>query len=609
MRAIGSGRHRGDWPTYNRRLYAGQPMPITTIVDRKQKNSGAPGQVRFHVVVLERDGAIPYRLPISGQVLIGRDQDAEVNLMDPRASRNHARIIVGDAIEIEDLGSANGTSLRDQPLDPGKPVALRAGDVVTIGSTMLLLHAGEPGLDPRRVWAHGFLETRLVEECAQAQSRGTAFGLVRVRIHGQAPPILVEQVIADGLRAGDLLAIYAPGDYEALLLDTDEALARALAHDIVSGLAKRQISAVCGLALCPADGTSPQGLVGRASERVYARDAGPGSPGVVVETPVMRDLHALAERAAAGDSNVLILGETGAGKEVLAQAVHRASPRASQAFLPINCAALSEGIVESQLFGFERGAFTGAHQTTIGLLEAAAGGTLFLDEIGELPLAIQPKLLRVIETREVFRIGATKPRAIDVRFVAATNRDLEEEVAEKRFREDLYFRLNVITLEIPPLRDRPDEIESLARLFLQTVAKSGGRPPASLSTDALGLLRSYAWPGNIRELRNMIERASVLCVGGVVLPEHLPVERMRRNPRTPSEPGSESTESSPTRSPESSLLGGSWPHSIKRVERQAIVDALERCHGNQTRAAELLGMPRRTFCKRMKEFELPRPRA
>jgi DNA-binding NtrC family response regulator len=227
-----------------------------------------------------------------------------------------------------------------------------------------------------------------------------------------------------------------------------------------------------------------------------------------------------------------------------------------------------------------------------------------------MPLAVQAKLLRVIETRQVLRIGATKPRPIDVRFVAATNRDLEEEVAEKRFREDLYFRLNVISLEIPPLRERPEEIAALARLFLQRLAQaSKGRALPDLSDDALLRLQAYAWPGNIRELRNVIERAFVLCHGPTITAEHLPIDKMRHSPRAVTEalgmpivPAGAPPAPSPLPPP------GGAPRGIREIQRDAIVDALDRCHGNQTRAAELLGMPRRTFCKRLKDFDVRRPR-
>jgi two-component system response regulator AtoC len=574
-------------------------MAAPTITRKKRPETGEKPS-RHHLVVIGRDGATPRILPPAGQVLIGRDEEADLRIVDPQASRQHVRITLGDPILVEDLGSRNGTRLRDQPLPPNRPTALQLGDAITIGATALILQGGEPELEERRVWTHGYLETRVVEECARAQSEGSEFALARIRITSPTPEALVEPILSEALRDGDLLARYAPGEYEALLLDCAAETSRALADEMVAALAAGRVGATCGLAFFPADGTSPQALVGRASERVRAGAGAPPPAAVVVESAAMGALYAMADRAAAGTSNVLIVGETGAGKEVLAARVHRASPRADKPFLPINCAAFSESLVESELFGFERGAFTGATATKVGLLEAASGGTLFLDEIGEMPLAIQAKLLRVIETREVLRIGATKARPIDVRFVAATNRDLEEEVAEKRFREDLYFRLNVIALEIPPLRERPEELESLARLFLERLAAPSGRPAPALSAEALVLLRSYAWPGNIRELRNVIERAFVLCAGPEVAAEHLPVEKMKRYPRT----GEAPPVATPAAAPPPSAS-----RNLKEIERDAMVDALARCHGNQTRAAELLGMPRRTFCKRMLDYQIPRPRA
>jgi two-component system response regulator AtoC len=277
--------------------------------------------------------------------------------------------------------------------------------------------------------------------------------------------------------------------------------------------------------------------------------------------------------------------------------VHRLSPRAAGPFICLNCAALSDTLLESELFGYEKGAFTGALQAKLGLLEAASSGTLFLDEIGEMSLGLQAKVLRAIETKQVLRVGATKVRAVDVRFVAATNRDLDEEIAAKRFREDLYFRLNGITLAIPPLRERKDELPALARLFLAAGAKQLGEPPPTLAPEALAALRAYSWPGNIRELRNVMERAMLLSSGGHITAQHLPAEKMVRQ--------------APVVAPvaDAPAAGAPAPSlSMDEIERQAILDALVRCGGNQTRAAELLGIPRRTFCKKLADHNIPRPR-
>jgi DNA-binding NtrC family response regulator len=307
-------------------------------------------------------------------------------------------------------------------------------------------------------------------------------------------------------------------------------------------------------------------------------------------------------------------------------------------------------LLESELFGHERGAFTGAHQVKAGLLETAQGGTIFLDEIGELPMTMQVKLLRVLEERQVWRVGGVRPRPIDVRFVAATNRDLEHAVNEHKFRQDLYFRLAGVTLHIPPLRERPEEIEPLAREFVKQLARHG-RPPV-LTPEVTQLMLGYAWPGNIRELRNAIERAVLLAGDGPMLPEHFPVEKMTATVSTPISdapmprkarpapsdlrpavhaagggdtlpPGAtaasvagsnaeRSNHAGDTQDTEDGAtsaisLGERLKRQVQEVERQHIVDALTRCGGNQTRAARELGISRRTLISRLEAYNIPRP--
>jgi two-component system, NtrC family, response regulator AtoC len=404
-----------------------------------------------------------------------------VRVDDPLASRAHARLHVrvdSEGMVLEDLGSVNGTRIKDQALARGQRVAVTTGETIQIGSTVLI-----------------------------------------VQNRSKRAPLLRPETLRD----------------EDLML----------------------------------------------------------SPPTAAPDQAMLRIHHLAERAAAGTINVLITGETGVGKELLAETVHRLSPRRRGPYVCLNCAALSETLLESELFGHERGAFTGAVQAKPGLMETAAGGTLFMDEVGELPLTTQAKLLRVLETREVARLGSVKPRKIDVRFLAATNRDLEAEVARGAFRRDLFFRLNGITLTIPPLRVRVGEIKRLAETFVQQISRELGRPEPAIPTKVQSILEAYAWPGNIRELKNVMERAVLLCTGAFIDTEHLPMEKL----------------AGPTSGLPVADAGAPSDLTSSSVdERQRILDALAACAGNQSRAAKMLGMPRRTFVARLDEYKIPRPK-
>jgi DNA-binding NtrC family response regulator len=439
--------------------------------------------LQIAVFVLQGEEVRTYDLPTSGEVTIGRDEGNTVRIDDPAVSRRHAVLRVGDKIEIEDLGGANGIFVREKA-DTG----------------------------------------------ASSQT------------------LTVRQLIR---RKADL----AVG--EPILLGTTSLVVR-----------HAQVVDVPDLA------------------------AGAGAGGAVIRDPAMRAVHEQAARASRASISVLLLGETGVGKEVMARAIHAGSPRAAGPFMGINCAALAESLLEGELFGAEKGAYTGAVTARAGLFEAADGGTVFLDEVGEMPLATQGKLLRVLEERAVVRLGSTRPRPIDVRFVAATNRDIEGDSRAGRFRSDLYFRLAGITLAIPPLRERPAELDELVTRFVAAACRELDRAaPLRVSPEALDVLRRHDWPGNVRELRNAIERAAVLCPGDAILPEHLPPGLLKPRANAAAAPG-----------------GERLPSEIKSLERQRIIEALERCGGNQSKAAELLGISRRTLVSRMSEFDLPRPR-
>jgi DNA-binding NtrC family response regulator len=413
-------------------------------------------------------------------------------------------------------------------------------------------------------------------------------------VHVQRGEISYEQLRAT-LRMTDVVAD-AGGRFELLLPDTSsEQVAGAIARvDRLLDLCSAQ--ARIAVARYPYDGTTAEALIARVWEQLDAS--------LPVPATEMDAVRALIAQVAAADVSVLIHGETGVGKELCAEMLHRQSQRALRPFVKLNCSTITESLIESELFGHERGAFTGATAARPGLFEAGNGGTVFLDEIGELPLPAQAKLLRVLEERVVRRVGSTAGRTLDIRFVCATNRYLPEEVDAGRFRRDLYYRINGVTISIPPLRERPGELAGLARAF--AARPRGNATPTVIADEALAALANHSWPGNIRELRNTIERAMLLASNGPIKPEHVKLgsEPPRRSsvPTMPIERIT-STDLPLPATPEQPLAS-----AVAEVERTRILDALERCGGNQTRAARMLGISRNTLLARLDSYGLPRPR-
>ncbi len=389
---------------------------------------------------------------------------------------------------------------------------------------------------------------------------------------------------------------------------------------------------------------------------------GPNEPEPIVVTGTMLSSgDSMLDRIAKSSLSVLILGETGVGKDVLAQALHRMSNRAGEKFQTLNCAALPENLIESEIFGHERGAFSGADRAKPGLFEVAHGGTVFLDEVGELPAAAQAKFLRFLESREILRVGALAPRTVDVRIIAATHRQLSGAQAYRGFRQDLYFRLAVLCLWVPPLRERRDEIPALAERFISEVCRKNNLPRRPvLSARATAALQAYSWPGNIRELRNVLDRVTVLCASDTIGPEHLnlnqPSAQVRHAARAPVGMDGAPAPAGPVSAspavahppahrppplPPELLAPSSFPRitpppmddlaasaapvvnipaamisgrgaplrtQISDMEKQQILNALAQCGGNQSRAAELLGISRRTLINRLEEYGVTRPR-
>lgn len=309
-----------------------------------------------------------------------------------------------------------------------------------------------------------------------------------------------------------------------------------------------------------------------------------GNDGAIIgASPAMRKVYSLVEKVAPSKTSVVITGPSGTGKEVMARAIHNLSPRKDKPFIAINCSAIPASLMESEIFGHEKGAFTGADQRRLGCFELADGGTLFLDEIGELPVELQAKFLRVLEEERLRRLGGKTEIAVDVRVICATNRNLKEQIGKQEFREDLYFRLHVFNVELPPLRDRREDIPLLVQHFVERFATEAGKRIEGVAQGAMEILQSYAWPGNIRELRNTIERGVILCDGDALDETHLPPE-MAATPI------------------KGSTIQLSLGMPLREVEREYILGSLRRNKGNKSRTAELLGISEKTLYNKLNRY-------
>ena len=342
-----------------------------------------------------------------------------------------------------------------------------------------------------------------------------------------------------------------------------------------------------------------------------------GEHSIIGNSQGIRDVFGVVEKAAASDSTVMIFGESGTGKELIARALHQNSKRESKPFITVNCGAIPDGLLESELFGYEKGAFTGASHTRIGRLELANEGTVFLDEIGDMPAALQVKLLRVLAEQEIDRLGGSKPVKVNVRFITATHRNLEDAIKEGKFREDLYYRLNIIPIVIPPLRDRKSDIPLLVQHFLKKCNENQDQQAKVISDETIQMLANYSWPGNIRELGNFIERMVVLSMGGNITPRDLPEKVLGEVPRENLPPMEKSgCELSPTDMLQNGLKqsffiglpegGINLKNAVEEFERGLITEALEKTNWVKNKAAGLLELNRTTLVEKIKKMDLKR---
>ncbi len=525
-----------------------------------QAYEAKPALANWYLIV-SGDAAAPSSrvIPLveDAELVFGRDADVELPIEHDSVSRRHARIRRrGEQITIEDLQSRNGTLVNGQPITA--PRRVTAGDVIRVGPAQAIVAASSPVRHGRQVATVNELEDRLAAEVDRAVRYHRPLGLVMLRLEGPVELMTehVEQLLHQ-LRRMDLIAEYGADELALVLPETDREATAAVARRASS--VPVGLSASTGTAAFPGDGSHVGELIGVARDRLRGAPIG-HAPQPVITDPLMKQVMALARQVAASMIPVLIVGETGVGKEVVAEAIHRLGPRRDGPFVRKSCAALSEATVEAELFG---------HDERVGWLEAAIGGTLFLDEVGELPPSSQDRLHRSLEH-------------YDVRLICASHRDLPAEVARGRFRAELYERISGFSIPVPPLRDRRSEIEPLAIQFAKELSSTG-----TVGPEALEVLRAYAWPGNVRELRNAIERGLVVSGGARIDPQHLPDRLLERY-------GGDA---------------GARPQidvraRVAEVEREAVIDALEATNNNQTRAAKKLGISRFALIRLLDKHDL-----
>lgn len=570
--------------------------------------AGGKGDDRLYLLVFQGDSSSMHRLPRDGDVVVGRGDDADLRLDERSVSRKHAKLrVAAGQVQVEDLGSQNGTFVNGEKIAGVR--ALASGDVINIHSTVLVLHSSEPGRRRAVLEMDAFRD--LVEsEVERAVGYGRSFALLAVSAKVTAGDRWsMEHALCGELRRIDRMTWAGVDCALVLLPETEVREAREIADHLLTTVGKHHFGARVGYAMCPRDGADAHTILSGARAALATVKTGEvasaeqafrvielGDARAIVADESMTRMYALIERLAASDLPVLVTGETGTGKELAAAAVHWFSPRRGKPFVTLNCAALQDTLVESELFGHEKGAFSGADQTKPGLLETAAGGTVFFDEIASLSPSAQAKLLRALETRKFTRVGDVREREADVRFVAAANQDLRDCVEHGTFREDLYFRLSAAAVWLPPLRDRRIEIPILATAFLNEACARAKRPPMTFTEDALQALSANDWPGNVRQLRNIVGYLAA-AAGGDTIDAWQVEERLHVGPGRPANPALQPRDAG----------GASFrplKDELRDLEERRIREALEAAGGNQTRAAKLISMPLRTFVQRLKQFDI-----
>lgn len=570
-----------------------------------------PLQPSGYVLVIDDVSARRLALPEDGVLQIGRSPDADIQIESPAASRRHARLILSGGIaNLTDQDSHNGTLVNGERVDGSVPVS--PGDTIAIGATLLVLGSRRRSLRCAFVDLDQ-LRQRIREEIARAKDYSRFFSLVLLTLDLAKGRNGLLAAAMGSLRGMDVVAMQG-SRMIVLLPEVDGEGARNVAQTLITAIAPWVTTSVAGVASYPGDGCDTESLIANAA--AAARSAPTTGVTLASELPVEQEIggrkiviagaamvgiYELIRRLADSDLSVLILGEPGTGKENAATALHEWSSRARKPFVPINCAAIPATLVESELFGHERGAFSDARAAKAGLFESAAGGTIFLDEVGELSLDVQAKLLRALEQMRVKPVGSTRERDVNFRLVAATNRNLDEAVRDRLFRQDLLSRIKSATVELPPLRERLQEVPLLARLFVRTECEKIGRPTLTLSEATLVQVCSYSFPENIRELRNAMRFAATIADGSTIHPWHLPKSISSHGY---SGVTAQAPEASPHAAPSPAEQFRNLADEIRALERTRMVEALKATGGVHVRAAALIGMPIRTFTLKLKQYQI-----
>jgi two-component system, NtrC family, response regulator AtoC len=562
-----------------------------------------------YLLVIENDATRRFPLPDVGVVRVGRGEECELRVDHKSVSRYHARLTIdGDVVRIQDGTSRNGTKVMGEVVEGVRTIS--SGDVIRVGDVVLLFERAGRAPHPHHVLSEVDWRARLDEEIERALSFEDR-SLAIVAIAGVAETALAPalDLLLRRVRGIDVVGRGDDGQLLVLLPETDHPGARAFAAETASALRDASGSARAGFVAFASDGIDADTLL--RSARAAARGAPAGSAAgeqateidlperrVILADPGMIELYSLLRRVAASDLPVLLIGETGVGKDNAAFAVHHWSKRSAREMVTIDCTSIPEALVESELFGYEKGAHSSATSGKAGRIELADGGTLFLDEIGELPLAAQAKLLRVLETKRLLRLGDSRERPADVRVVAATNRILEDEVEAGRFRRDLYYRLSGARVLLKPLRERRAEVPLLARELLAREREALRRPPMTIAPPAMQLLCAHAWPGNVRELKNLMQRLAVTVEDERVEREDV-LECLRASAAPVPVP--EAVTPAPI-APEHAAAFRPIADELAELERRRMVEALAAAGGVKTRAAQLIKMPIRTFTLKLRQY-------